>query len=168
MRRRGKLSNKQWTLWTEMLISAWPISVMLLKCSGGIRVLTDSSLPCSSSASVTQMSSLGLRFMEADLQAASSCSNPRLDVFLPCTSSHSCPWGPLTQWMLQAHHLKRANASSCRSLHRLHTEWGTSPVCHCPPACRPALSALFPPKESLLLVSLEVMALTTFSSAVSI
>lgn len=45
MRRRGKLSNKQWTLWTEMLISAWPISVMPLKCSGGIRVLTDSTLP---------------------------------------------------------------------------------------------------------------------------
>lgn len=57
---------------------------------------------------VPQMSSLGLRFMEADRQAASSCSNPRLDVFLPCTSSDSCPWGPLTQWMLQAHHVRRS------------------------------------------------------------
>lgn len=42
---------------------------------------------------VTQMSSLGLWFMEADLQAASSCSNLRLDVFLPCTSSQ-LSWRP--------------------------------------------------------------------------
>lgn len=40
---------------------------------------------------VTQMNSPCLWFMEADLQAASSCSNPCLGVSLPCTSSSTTP-----------------------------------------------------------------------------
>lgn len=38
---RGKLLHKQWTLWTETLITAQQISAMPLKCSPGIRVLTE-------------------------------------------------------------------------------------------------------------------------------
>lgn len=85
-----------------------------------------------------QMSSLCLWLMEADIQAASSCSNPCLDVLLPCTSSSSSTVVLVTR--LPSGCCKRvisnsASARSCRSHHRLHTKQGTSSftLCLIPP-----------------------------------
>lgn len=91
-----------------MLITDPQISTVPLKCSGG-RVLTECMLPSLSTAGPPDphLSSLRLWFLEAELQAASSCSSPCPDASVPAPLAppsqplNRCPWGQPTQWMLK-------------------------------------------------------------------
>lgn len=107
-----------------MLISAWPISVMPLKCSGGIRVLTDSMLP-----------SLFTVSLQSHRWVLWACDSWRLIARRPAAVQiHAWMFSslaPPATVVLEARLLNgcykhimsdRANARSCRSLHRLHTE----------------------------------------------